>query len=272
MKKNAPRESLRSLKVSFKSVFIRSVLVALTLGFSLDTLASAPKVGRAAAARYFENERRNAGRTNTPNGPIFYDPYEDSTTRPNRRTASAPEQASEPRNVAQEEKSYSSSSSYVSEMHYMSLGFGTFSEATAFEWGKDGREEKIGKWGVELSYRLLEQEYLFDESLRIGYYEYKPVDQRSTKLSFMYMITFPEATSKFPLYFGGAAGLGVFMEQLKGESAISFDYQLFLGVRLFNVFDSVGFYVEGGMRNHLHLASDGQVNGTFLSLGTVFTF
>ena len=74
------------------------------------------------------------------------------------------------------------------------------------------------------------------------------------------------------LNFGLAAGPGVFLKQVSGESSISFDYQLFLGLRLFNLFEQTGFYIEGGMRNHLLLTSDGQLNGTFVSAGAVFTF
>lgn len=278
MKKTALLDKTHRLNVSFQIKFTHSFLMALVIGLSQVALASAPKVGRAAAARYFENERRNGGRSSsTPRGPVFYTPsdsyeaygvQEPSSAVPSRKTAGVPA----PRAVANEENYQGSSNSFVSEDHYMSLGFGTYSGSSAFNWGQGGREDDVAKWGVDLSYRMLEQEYLFDQSLRLSYNEFEVISQKTTKLSFMYMITFPEATSKFPLYFGGSAGFGVFMQQLKDESALTLDYQLFLGLRIFNVFDSVGLYVEGGLRNHLQLTSDGQLNGTFLSLGTVFTF
>ncbi len=192
------------------------------------------KVGKAAAARYFQNEKLN-----------------------------------EKRNLASEEKVNLKKDS---KSHYMSLGFGTFSSATGFNWAQSGREDKIGKWGIDLTYRFEEQEYLFDQLLKISYNEYKPVEEESNKLSFLYALIMPEADSQFPLYFGAAAGLGIYTKQISPESLLSLDYQLYLGLRAFNVFDSVGFYVEGGLRNHLHILSDGQFNGTFLSLGSVFTF
>ena len=74
------------------------------------------------------------------------------------------------------------------------------------------------------------------------------------------------------LYFGFAAGPGIFFKQLEDESSLSLDYQLFLGLRLFNIFDSTGFYIESGLRNHLHITSDGQLNGTYFGAGAVFTF
>ena len=154
----------------------------------------------------------------------------------------------------------------------MSLGFGTFSDSTAYNWAHNGKEANVGKWGVDLTYRFAEQDYLFDESLRISYAQYEPAAQESSKMSVLYSITFPEASSQFPFYFGAAGGLGVYLKQIDQESLISFDYQLYLGLRAFNLFDSVGLYIEGGMRNHLHITSDGQFNGTFLSLGTIFNF
>lgn len=222
------------------------------------TFAYAPKVGKAAAARYFQNERKHDGRVSSAEEESGYD-YGAESSSNNSSQSPKPRPA---RHVANENAGD----------HYMSLGFGTFSEGTAYNWGQNGREEDIGKWGADLTYRMSEQEYLFDQSLKLSYAQYKPALQDSSKLSFMYAITFPEAGSQFPIYFGAAVGLGVYLKQVSDESMITADYQLFIGARIFNLFDSVGLYVEGGMRNHLHITSDGQFNGTFLSAGMVFTF
>jgi hypothetical protein len=88
----------------------------------------------------------------------------------------------------------------------------------------------------------------------------------------MYSATFPDADSKFPLYFGLAGGLGVFMTQIPDESPVTFDYQLFAGVRIFEIFEKTGFYIEGGLKNHLQLTSSGQLNGTYIAAGLLFTF
>lgn len=206
---------------------------------SVFSFAGAPKVGRTAAARYFQLEKQAERRSTASN---------DNDSAP------------------------SSYSGKQLQDHFMALGFGTFSDGTSYNWAHNGKDEKIGKWGADVTYRFAEQEYLFDESLRISYNQYKPAEQDTSKLSLLYAITFPEAASQFPIYFGAAGGLGVYLKQIDQESLISFDYQLYLGLRAFNLFDSVGFYVEGGMRNHLHITSDGQFNGTFLSLGTIFNF
>ena len=226
------------MKLNLK--ILQGLLFLATLNTGVFSLANAPKVGRTAAARYFQLEKQAEKRGTASN-------EDDSSS------------------------SYSSSGKQLQD-HFMALGFGTFSESTAYNWAHNGKAEGMGKWGADLTYRFAEQEYLFDEAFRISYNTFKPAEQDSSKLSVLYAITFPEAASRFPIYFGGAAGLGVYIKQIDQESLISFDYQLYLGLRAFNLFDSVGFYVEGGLRNHLHLTSDGQFNGTFLSLGTIFNF
>lgn len=165
----------------------------------------------------------------------------------------------------------SSIESLTSEDHYMALGLSTYTNSKAYKWGTNS-ETNVAKTGVDMTYRLTQDYELFDEVIRVSYNTYRPAGQKASKMSFMYGITFPDATSKFPLYFGFVAGPGIFFNQLDGESTIALDYQMFLGLRLFNLFERTGFFVEGGIKNHLHLTSDGQLNGTYVSAGAVFTF
>lgn len=212
------------------------ILLIFVLGSQLS-YANAPKVGRSAAAKYFQAQNKS----------------QDYTTDEPQRSPSSIESLSD-------------------QEHYLAVGLGSFTQTDSYNWGSSTKEEDIGKYGIDMTYRLAQEGYLFDQALRVSYNEFKPANERATKLSFMYAMTLPDAGSKFPLYFGLAAGPGVFLKQLEGESSLSFDYQLFLGLRLFNVFEKTGFYIEGGMRNHLLITSDGQLNGTFISAGAVFTF
>lgn len=207
--------------------------ISLTV-FSQTQTVEGHKVGKAAAARYFADEKKNEKRQIASDG--------------------------------------SDSKSKQPLTHYMSLGFGTFADSTTYGWGESGSEKKVGRWGADLSYRFEEQNYLFDQMLRVSYNQFLPEDTEASKLSVLYALVMPEAGSEFPLYFGTAAGFGAYVKQISHESLLSFDYQLYVGLRTFNVFGPVGFYVEGGLRNHLHLLSNGQFNGTFLSLGSIFTF
>jgi hypothetical protein len=220
------------LKLS-KSILILSILHTTLLATQTVLADSAPKVGKAAAAKYFQKN-------------IVDDP-----TKANRYMASE--------------------SVISSEDRFMSLGLTLFTKSESFNWGNINKEEDVGKYGVDMVYRLDQANYV-DYLIKVAYSEYIVQSQRASKISFMYSAILPDAGSKFPLYFGAAAGPGVFFTQLKDESYVTLDYQLFLGLRIFNLFGSTGFYVEGGMKNHLQLTSDGQLNGTYMSAGAVFTF
>ncbi len=201
----------------------------------LSVLAEpAPKVGRAAAAKYFQ---KNGGQTAD-------------------------------RNTASENSSVESSGSGD---RYLAFGLGTFTKSESYSWGVN-KEEDVGKWSVDMNYRLSQYNSLLDYSLRVSYQEYEPAGQKANKLIFLYAASLPDADSRFPLYFGAAAGAGVFMTQIPNESSLTFDYQVYLGMRLFDVLENTGFYLEGGLKNHLQMTSDGQFNGTFFSAGAVFTF
>lgn len=196
--------------------------------------SGAPKVGRSAAAKYFQNNPEIGTRYPT----------------------------SEP----------SGGGGGIGGDHYMNFGISTFTKSDAFSWGGSSKETEVGKWGLDMNYRLSQYNNLLDYSLRVSYQEYEPANQKASKLIFMYAATLPDAESRFPLYFGAAVGAGIFLTQLSDESPVSLDYSLYLGMRLFNVFESTGFYLEGGLKNHLQLTSSGQLNGTYVGAGAVFTF
>jgi len=216
----------RILKLSFVVSF---------LSLNVYAGSGAPKVGRAAAAKYFQN--------NPEIGTRYI--------------------SSEPSD---------GSGSGFSGNRYMTFGVNAFTKSDAFSWGGSTKETEVGKWGIDMNYRLSQYNNLLDYSLRVSYQEYEPANQKANKLIFMYAATLPDAESRFPLYFGGAVGAGVFLTQLPDESPVTLDYSLYLGMRMFNVFESTGFYLEGGLKNHLQLTSNGQLNGTYVSAGAVFTF
>lgn len=156
--------------------------------------------------------------------------------------------------------------------HYLALHVGRYMASQSYEWSKDGQEDDVGHNSFGVTYRMGEWKSSMDLGLRIDYNEFEVAGEKPTKLSFMPILTFPDASSKFPLYFGAGMGLGVFFKQVSNKSAISLDYQLFAGARFFNVFENTGFFIEAGLKNHIFLLSTGQLNGTFLSAGLVFTF
>ncbi len=156
--------------------------------------------------------------------------------------------------------------------HYLALHGGWFVSDNSYKWGVPENQDNSGRWNIGVTYRMGEWINSMDLLIRFDVSRFVLAEGGVTKFSFLPLITFPDASSRFPLYFGAGAGLGFFGTQLAGESSLALDYQLLAGARFFNIWDLTGLFIEGGIKNHLHLLSDGQYNGTFITTGLVFTF
>ena len=156
--------------------------------------------------------------------------------------------------------------------HYLAVHLGLMMSDNAYKWGQFDSAPNVGKWNFGVTYRMGEWVNSMDLNARIDVQRYQLPDGQATKISFLPLITFPDASSKFPLYFGVGAGLGLFAAQIANESALSLDYQIIAGARFFDVYNNAGFFVEAGMKNSAFLLSDGQFNGLFAAIGSVFTF
>ena len=173
---------------------------------------------------------------------------------------------------AEKSKSSASKSEAVgADDHYLAIHIGQFMQSETWLWGQKEKQKDNGKNSFGVTYRFDEWGQT-DLNVRFEFNEFEVLDKKPLKFSILPLIVFPEAGSKFPLYFGAGAGLGVFFKQVDQESSLSLDYQIFMGARFFNVYGSSGFFIETGLKNHLLLLSDGQLNGTYLSLGALFTF
>jgi hypothetical protein len=123
-----------------------------------------------------------------------------------------------------------------------------------------------------VSYRISPVGTLADWLLRADFTSYELNEGRPLLFSVLPLITFPDSSSHFPLYFGAGIGPGIFFSQIKEESFLAISYQLVAGVRLFNLVGDTGFFLETGLKNHVLLLSDGQFNGFFMAVGAIFTF
>jgi len=159
----------------------------------------------------------------------------------------------------------------VSGSEVMMFSLGTFVNSATYNWKGSGKRDDVGRVSYGVTY-LFDTWSKLDTNLRLDFNEYKLDDDRALKLSIMPLWTFPHVDTRFPVYFGLGVGLGVFFVQVPEESNISFDYQLVAGARFLDLFENFGFFVELALKNHLHLLSDGQFNGTALTAGAVFTF
>ncbi len=165
-----------------------------------------------------------------------------------------------------------SESRYSYQDHLLALNLGSFSSSSAYAWKYARRQDKVGQLTYGITYRMFQWQDSMDVHLRIDFNEYKIEQEKALKMSLMPIVMFPDADAHFPLYFGGGVGLGTYFKQIPDESNLSLDYQLLMGVRFENIYEGAGFLIEGGLKNHLHLLTDGQFNGTYLAGGMVFVF
>lgn len=171
-----------------------------------------------------------------------------------------------------EERSPASSDASSGGSRYLAIHYGQFMNSTAYKWGEPAKENNVGLRTYGVTYRIGEWVRSMDLLLRVEFGDYNVDNFYNQKLSFSTLVAFPDANSGFPLYFGAGIGGGVYFRQMNKESSLTFDYQLIMGARFMDIYDGVGFFVETGLKNHLHILSDGQFNGTFLSGGAVFEF
>jgi hypothetical protein len=153
----------------------------------------------------------------------------------------------------------------------LSLHAGGYINSKSREWGKSGISERTGYQTLGVTYKIGEWARSMDLSMRIDYLQYAFLQKNPIKLSVLPMFTFPDSASNFPLYFGGGLGAGVFLTQLEKESNLALDYQLIFGLRLLDIWGHSGFFIESGIKDHVHLLSDGQFTGQFLVAGAVFS-
>lgn len=155
---------------------------------------------------------------------------------------------------------------------YLGLHLGSFMSSEGFKWGDRSRNDGLGNMTAGVTYRMGEWIGSMDLMVRADFQTYSVDGQSPLKMSLLPMVMFPDVASGFPLYFGAGIGPGIFFRQLSGESAVTLDYQLVAGARVLEVLNSTGFTLETGLKNHVHLLSDGQFNGFFVALGVNFVF
>ncbi|MFN7905569.1 MAG: hypothetical protein ACK5P5_10340 [Pseudobdellovibrionaceae bacterium] len=227
--------------MNYKFLFFVILLLESSLSWAQQV-----EVGRKAASKYFEKNSADGGDSVSTND-------------------SDKERGFVRRKIANDDSSGSSD-------HYLQLHAGKFMSGDAWGWGQSERQNDVGEYTLGLTYKFDHWGDYADLNLRVDFSEYKVLNKKPFKMSFLPLVLFPDSGSRFPLYFGAGVGVGVFFKQVEDESTLSLDYQLVAGARFFDVFENGGFFIETGLKNHLQLLNSGQFNGTFLAVGALFTF
>lgn len=146
----------------------------------------------------------------------------------------------------------------------MAFSVGTLVSSKSYQWlGND-----FQGWNVDIGYRPASKGY-FGRSYHLEYQKFTDVVEELSKMSFLMSFSFPRRLS-FPVYVGIAAGPGFFFKQKDDESEFTFDYKAYLGVRLNQAHSQ--YFIQSGVKNHVHMLSDGQFIGWFVSSGVAYKF
>lgn len=146
----------------------------------------------------------------------------------------------------------------------LAMAVGSLVDSKSYQW----TDNQLSGWNAEIFYHNASEGY-FGKGYHLELQKFASEDEEFSKVSFLLSFTFPRRLS-FPVYLGVAGGPGYFTKQLRGESAFSFDYKAYLGFRLNEIHSQ--YFVQAGIKNHVHVLSDGQFNGWFVSSGVAYRF
>ena len=90
-----------------------------------------------------------------------------------------------------------------------------------------------------------------DANLQVSVFSSKMAKQKTVLLEVAPRISIPEIQSAFPIYVGFGAGLGFYPYHIVRKIPfLSVSSQFFTGLRLFDLYHNLGFYMELNLRLH----------------------
>ncbi len=145
----------------------------------------------------------------------------------------------------------------------LSVALGGLIQTQSYGWS----EQSVEGWNVEAAYQTQSDYFLTGYAL--DFQKFVNEGEELSKIAFLFSMSFPRRQT-FPVYIGVSAGPGFFFKQKKDESQFSFDYKAYMGMRLSQSYSL--FFLEGGVKNHLHILTDGQFIGWYMSSGVAYRF
>lgn len=146
----------------------------------------------------------------------------------------------------------------------LAFSVGSLLNTKSYDWG----DKEFNGWNVEVFYQRNTSGY-FSSGYHLELQKFATKDDEFSKISFLLSLTFPRRLS-FPVYLGVAAGPGFFLQQAEDESEFAIDYKAWLGLRLNEKHSQ--YFLHSGVKNHIHVLSDGQFIGWFISSGVAYKF
>ena len=146
----------------------------------------------------------------------------------------------------------------------LAISVGSLINTKSYHWS----EQELAGWNIEAFYQRNTSGY-FGQGYHLELQKFATDSEEFSKISFLLSFSFPRRLS-FPVYLGVAAGPGFFLKQQEGESEFALDYKAWLGLRLNEKHSQ--YFLHSGVKNHVHVLSDGQFVGWFVSSGVAYKF
>ena len=146
----------------------------------------------------------------------------------------------------------------------LGLSVGSLLNSKSYGW----LDEETSGWSVEAQYLSQGEDYI-SRGYHFELQKFSSKERELTKLSFLVSFNFPRRLS-FPVYLGVAAGPSYFVQQLKGSSEFALDYRAYAGLRLSGTYGQ--YFLQSGVKNHVHVLDSGQFIGWFFSSGVAYKF
>lgn len=154
---------------------------------------------------------------------------------------------------------------------YLNVYFYNSIKDRSYSWAIN-KQSQILDWNAGISYKWDHFGNFGDAIFKIKFSSFTIDEQSVFKNTLLLGVSFPDINSGFPIYFGAAAGGGVFFGQAYSESVLSLDYQIYVGLRFTQIYKNLGSFLEWGLDNHFFLLSSGQYDNTYLAVGLSFVF
>lgn len=126
---------------------------------------------------------------------------------------------------------------------------------------------------IGFNQHVTELSQIFDLSLQMAVFVAQMENQRASLVEITPRITTPTIRTSFPLYIGMGAGLGFYpWFVVRKLPLLSFNTQIFIGLRFFDLYHNLGISTEFNLRIHVPLNELTIYIESMGQLGLIFRF
>ena len=148
-----------------------------------------------------------------------------------------------------------------------------FTGASLYGETKDEKQKPLSSYTFGFNQRIKEYTAIGDLNLKIELHSVALETQRSTQVTITPHFSLPDIRSGFPIYVGFGAGFGLFPRHiLKKQPALSFNVQMYTGLRLIDIYKNFGLITELNLRMRTPFQDMKLYMELLMNVGFVFSF